>query len=247
MSSVGSRRGAPYAGQTTQRRPYNALQEQRPYNALKEQEAARSLRQREGWSPLERAADAWRGFQEGPDIPRPSTAQSFIPVVGPAWQAAADLQDGSYGSAAFNGAMAVAEMLPVGVAVKGVNAARRGVGVLKRGAVTADAARKQLRRWGVARSGEEIHHTIPLNGLGRNVKDPRNHFALLKVLPEENHWRLTRSWHGKPPYDPVRRIWYGTTDWMKAGPVGLGSYGADSFENITRREPVPPRDPKSPR
>ena len=32
-------------------------------------------------------------------------AQSFIPVVGPAWEAAGDLQDGDYGGAAFNTAL----------------------------------------------------------------------------------------------------------------------------------------------
>ena len=243
MSSDGSRRSATYQAPVTQRRPSNLLHDQRPYNAL--QEKAAGGWEPEGWRPLEIAGQVWRDFQEGPDI-RPSAAQSFIPVVGPAWEAAADFQDGKYGSAAFNLAMAVAEALPVGVAIKGVNAARKGVGVLKKGAVTADAARKQLRRWGIAKPGEEIHHTIPLNGLGRNVEDPRNHFALLKILPQEQHWRLTRTWHGKPPYDPVRRIWYGTTDWMKAGPVGLGGYVADSVENLTRREPPPRQNPKRP-
>ena len=35
-------------------------------------------------------------------IARPSLAQSFIPVVGPAWEAVADYQDGNYAGAVFN-------------------------------------------------------------------------------------------------------------------------------------------------
>jgi hypothetical protein len=192
-------------------------------------------------SPIDLAKDALHDFQDGQDIPRPTTLQSFIPVVGPAWEAAADLQDGNYGGAAFNGAMAVADALPFGVAAKGVRAATKGVGILKKGSVTADAARKVLRRLGVAKPGQEIHHTLPLDGLGRNVRDPRNHYAFLKVLPIEQHRRLTGSWAGKPMYDPIRRAWYGTTDWMKAVPTGLVGYAADSVENLVR--PNPPTKP----
>lgn len=188
--------------------------------------------------PLELARDAWRNFQDGPDIPRPTTVQSFIPVIGPAWEAAADLQDGDYAGAAFNGAMAVADALPIGVAAKGVKAASKGIGVLKTGSVTANAASKTLRRRGLAGAGQEIHHTIPLKGTGRTVQDPRNHYALLKVMPKEQHRRLTGSWAGKPRYDPVRRVWYGTTDWMKAVPAGLAGYGADSVQNVSVR-PAP--------
>jgi hypothetical protein len=185
-------------------------------------------------SPVEMAQEALKDFQNGPKIQRPNLAQSFIPVVGPAWEAAADLQDGNYAGAAFNGAMAVADALPVGVAVKGIRAARKGVGVLKEGSLTANAAASRLRDWGIAKKGEQIHHTIPLNGISRKEQNWRNHYALLKVLPEETHQRLTRSWNGKPRFDPIRRVWYGTTDWQKAVPVGLGGYAADALENVTR-------------
>ncbi|UTP38328.1 hypothetical protein M9M90_14020 [Phenylobacterium sp. LH3H17] len=211
-----------------------------------DQEMARIRAQRQAEdrglrSPLGLAKEAFYDFQNGPDIQRPTTAQSFIPIVGPAWEAAADLQDGNYAGAAFNGAMAVADALPVGVVAKGVRAASKGVGVLKTNSVTADASRKVLRRVGMAKPGQEIHHTIPLKGLGRNTQDPRNHYALLKVLPREQHRRLTGSWGGKPRYDPIRRVWYGTTDWTKAVPAGLAAYAADSVENLSRPGPPPKR------
>jgi len=217
-----------------------------PAGDLYDQDMARVRAQREAEdggirSPLRLVAGAFRDFQDGPDIQRPTTAQSFIPIVGPAWEAVADLQDGNYAGAAFNGAVAVADALPVGVVVKGARMASKGAGIWKTGSVTADASRKVLRSRGVAKPGEEIHHTIPLQGLGRNVQDPRNHYALLKVLPKEQHRRLTGSWGGKPRYDPIRRIWYGTTDWMKAVPTGLAGYAADSRENFMRPNSPPKR------
>lgn len=192
-------------------------------------------------SPVDMAVKAFRDFQDGPDIPRPNLAQSFIPVVGPAWEAAGDLQDGDYAGAAFNGAMAVADALPVGAVVKGANAARKGIGILNKGSVSADAARKQIRGAGLAGKGEEIHHTIALKGKSRTAQDPRNHYALLKVLPKEQHRRLTGSWNGKPRYDPIRRIWYGTTDWQKSVPTALAGWAVDAWENFTQPPPKPRR------
>lgn len=86
-------------------------------------------------------------------IARPSLAQSFIPVVGPAWEAVADYQDGNYAGAVFNGAMAVADVLPIGIAAKGVRAASKGIKVLKEGSVSANAAAKQIRAKGLAGKG----------------------------------------------------------------------------------------------
>ena len=188
-------------------------------------------------SPLDMAGEAFEDFQNGPDIPRPNLAQSFIPVIGPAWEAVGDLQDGNYGAAAFNGGMAVLDALPVGVAVKGGRALAKGIGVLKSGSVTSGASIKAMRKAGFAKSGEEVHHTLPLNGVGRSVQDPRNHFAFLKALPKATHRRLHGKWAGEPRYDPIRRVWYGTTDWMKAVPAGVAGYTVDSIENLSRPKP----------
>jgi hypothetical protein len=100
--------------------------------------------------------------------------------------------------------MAIADALPVGVVVKGVNAARKGVTVLKKGSVTANAAAKQLKARGRVKPGHKVHHTVALNGKSRTAQDPRNHYALLKVLPKEQHRRLTGSWNGKPRYDLIQ-------------------------------------------
>lgn len=200
---------------------------------MAEARAKRKAEERVLRSPAELLED----FQNGPKIQRPNLAQSFIPVVGSAWEAAADLQEGDYAGAAFNGAMAVADLLPVGVVAKGVKAASKGVTVLKKGSVSANAAAKQLRARGVVKPGYEVHHTVPLKGKSRTAQDPRNHYALLKVMPKEQHRRLTGSWNGKPQYDPIRRIWYGTTDWQKAVPTAAAAEAADAWENLSNQPP----------
>lgn len=194
-------------------------------------------------SPYDLARESLEDFQKGPKIQRPNLAQSFIPVVGPAWEAAADLQEGDYAGAAFNAAVAVADVLPVGVAVKGARAASRGIGVLKGGSVSANAAAKQMKARGMVPPVHEVHHSIALNGTSRTAQDARNHYALLKVMPKAQHRRLTGRWDGKPRYDPVRRVWYGTTDWQKAVPTGLTARAADTWENVTQ----PFQRPKKPR
>lgn len=103
-------------------------------------------------SPVDVVQDALHDFQDGPKMQRPNLAQSFIPVVGPAWEAAADLQDGNYGGAAFNTAMAVGDALPVGAIFKGARAATKGIGVLTNGSVSAGAAATKIRKAG--RGGE---------------------------------------------------------------------------------------------
>ncbi len=178
-------------------------------------------------SPLTEVGDAFHRFQSGPRLPRPDLVESMTPVVGPAWEAVDDLQDGNYLGAALNGGAAVLDALPVGVAFKGLRAASKGIGVFKEGSLTANAARKAIRRAGMAGPGQEIHHSIALSGTARNAQDFRNHFAFLKTLPTEQHRRLTGSWMGKPRYDPIRRVWYGTTDWMKAIPAGIAGYAAE--------------------
>jgi len=181
------------------------------------------------------AREALEKFQDGPDLPRPNAAQTLIPIIGPAWQAAGDLQDGNYGAAAFNGLMAVGSVLPAAPAVRGLYMLSKGVPVLKGGSVTADAARKALKAKGLTGPGKEVHHTVALRGNSRNAQDPRNHYALLKVMPQDQHRRLTGSWGGEPSYGPIGRVWHGTNDWQKAVPAGLASYGADQLENKVQR------------
>ncbi|MFM8376625.1 MAG: hypothetical protein ACKN9P_11330 [Phenylobacterium sp.] len=199
----------------------------------------RQLREAEdfGLAPFQDLVQAHpRILEEMPRLSRPNALESFIPVIGPAWEAATDLQDGDIKGAALNAAFAVFDTLPAGAAIKGARAAGKGIGVLKKGSVTAGASAKMIRKAGLSGPGMEIHHSIPLEGIGRSVQDWRNHYAFLKVLPKEVHRRLHGSWGGKPRYDPLRRIWYGTTDWQKSVPTATASMTADGIETARAAE-----------
>ncbi len=150
--------------------------------------------------------------------PPPPGIQEFIPVVGPALDAVDDARNGRPLSAVGDVASAI---LDLGLADTGLDIAKAGAkGVLNNvGRRTAEAARKQLRRRGVAGVGQEINHSFQLNGMSRTVENWRNHPAFLKVLPTASHRRLTGSWDGKPKYDPVRGLWVNTPTWMKTVPA----------------------------
>lgn len=178
-------------------------------------------------------AQALRDFQEGADIPRPNLVTQQIPVVGSAWQALGDLQDGNYGSAAFNAGMAIAEATPVGAAVRGAKTLKLG-GELLQVAPKATSVVKRMRAEGLTGPGLEVHHAIPIRGKPRNLPDMRNHPLLLKPLPTAVHRRVHGSWKGEPRFDSAQRIWYGTTATMKTVPLGLLGYTASTVENTQR-------------
>jgi len=165
----------------------------------------------------------------------------YFPVTGPLMNAGDDARAGHPVQAAMDVAEAIAD---VGISATGLGVAKAiEKGVAKNvGRMTAEAARKQLRRRGVAGAGEEIHHSIPLNGIKRTAENWRNHPAFLKVLPQAQHRRLTGSWRGAPRYDPVRRLWIGTPDWMKTVPGYVATH-VDNFTDFVGSVPPPASSP----
>lgn len=149
----------------------------------------------------------------------------FFPVLGPMFDVVDDVRSERPWSATGDGLMALADIGMVVTGIGAVSAMEKGV-ANNVGRRTAEAARKQLRRRGVAAPGQEIHHSAPVNGRSRTVENWRNHPAFLKVLEIEKHRRQTGSWQGLPKYDPLRRTWIGTPTWMKTVPVWLGAHAA---------------------
>ena len=195
--------------------------------------AERSARE-QGGSLLEAVIKPISDLQNRPKIARPSVAQTFIPVVGPAWEAAADFQDRDYVGVVLNAGSAAMDLTGGGAMVfKGGRALSKGVKFLNEGSRTADSSRKVLRRRGLAKKGQEIHHTLPLNGLSRNAPDYRNHYMFLKIMPEEQHRRLRGRWGEKPKYGPAGQIWYGTNAWQKGLPAMSGGHAVSSVESAT--------------
>lgn len=152
-------------------------------------------------------------FPRIPKISRPNLAASFIPVVGPAWEAAADIQDGKYWSAAFNAAMAVADATPIGVVGKGVHAVR----ALDK-AKTAVEAMKKARGWtastakgaGIFQGGMESARDMSLYMRKAGLAKPGVAKAGAKQpekLEEVHHWielngasRKEGNWRNHPAF-----------------------------------------------
>lgn len=190
----------------------------------------------------------WEGaaeLQRAPKIQRPNMAESFVPVVGPVWDALADLQDGNYAGAAFNTGMAALDVLPLGAAVKGARAAKKGLPLISPGGIAYRKAREKLADAGRLKPRQHVHHTFYLKGASRDEKNWKNQFPFLNPLDDvEIHKRIhgrSRT-SGKPRFGPFQRYWYGTPAWMKEVPAGLAGYIADAWENLTdpfSSKPVP--------
>lgn len=182
-----------------------------------------------------------------PSIPEPG-AWAYVPVVGPAWETARDLQQGDYAGAAFNGAMLAAEFSPLAAArramklVDAVNGMRRGAFLARAGTQTA-----RIRKIEDVGKGFEVHHTIPMEGWGPIPKASReaeglwrNHPANLKVMDKTKHRRLTGKWTDPGTgevlerFDPVRRVWHGTNALQKSGAAATAATGADAVQNLLR-------------
>jgi hypothetical protein len=176
-------------------------------------------------------AGRFHDFQAGPKIARPNLAEEFIPVVGPAWDAVADLQDGHYGSAAFNTVMAIGDLLPIGYGAKAGRGAWKLFRKMGTFAPKAAAIQRKMHKIGLAMPTEDVHHVFELNGLGRYVPSWKNSPIFLKVLPREVHQRLHHRVRDLPKFGLLPQVWHGTTDWMKAGAAGVASYTADELEN----------------
>lgn len=184
-----------------------------------------------------------------PDIPKPPLGVQFTPVVGPLWQGAEYLQDGKYLGAGLNGGLAALDGLSGGAAGAGLRTALKVGEKLAGKTLTARHAQIAARKAAeVTGRGWEAHHTIPLDGVARNVIDWRNHPAFMKVLPTATHRRLHGSYQGKPRLGPLAGAWYGRTNWMKAGAAEVGARAADAGEHIANslETSQPPRKPMGP-
>lgn len=169
----------------------------------------------------------------------PGPVESLAPIWGSGREALADFYDGDYVGAVGNGLLAITDIVPGVAGVKlGAKVVRQGGqaliagkslkranteawrGVVKspKQSTTWDAVRKDMTKSGVKESGEHGHHSlIPQGGWGARVPNVIKNQPILniKVLSPENHARIHGAYKGKAQFDPVRRVWYGTTDTAK--------------------------------
>jgi hypothetical protein len=199
-----------------------------------------------------RALEQSRAAMADWKISRPSTAASLIPVIGPAWEAAADIQDGDYGSAAFNGAMAVADAFPIGQLMKLRHLAKL-LSAANKGKPLSSRNFRQMRelyaKAGLIKPGQQLHHTAPLRAWKILPKADRktlglirNSPALLKVMDPAAH----KFAHGKKQgLDRARQVWHGSNALEKSVVGATVGKAADAGEAWTER-PRPILDPKRP-
>jgi hypothetical protein len=143
----------------------------------------------------------------------------YLPVTGPAIDAYEAAREGDVGGAALNAGLAVADVALLSTGVGAAGAFARGT-ARNAGRMTANAVRAQMRRRGVTKAGQELHHSIELNGIPRNVENWRNHPAFMKPLAKASHRRLHGRWGDLPEYNSVQKLWVGTPTWMKTVPTG---------------------------
>ena len=163
-------------------------------------------------------------------------ALKYFPVIGPILDSVEDFGTGHPWLGVGDGVSAVVDAGLVATGVGVGEAFAKGV-ANNSGKQSARAVARQLRRKGVAGRGQEIHHSIELNGIKRNVENWRNHPAFLKVLSKADHRRIRGSWGGLPRFDPITRTWVGTPDWMKTTSAWLTDQAGKAVGQISLAAP----------
>jgi hypothetical protein len=186
-------------------------------------------------SPIQAVSEAFHEFQKGPAIPRPNLAESFIPVIGPGWEAVADLQQGNYGGAALNGALAASDLFLAGSIAKGI--AKGGIYVAGKASRSATPyawhlMRKELRDNGFIKAGDEGHHwLIPQNQWGKDIPDwIKNQAWNIKSLDRVTHARLRNRIGDLPKFGPFDQLHYGTPTWAKIGAGSATGHAVSAVE-----------------
>jgi hypothetical protein len=162
-------------------------------------------------------------------VSHPNLFWSMVPVIGSAWEAIANFQEGDFGWAAFNAAMAVSDAF----LVKGI-AVGIGRGGLKMSSHSWTSMREWMRETGHIKklpNGKfEIgHHSlIPQGGWGKYVPDfIKNQPWNIKSLNAEIHKLV----HGKkvPGMNELEKFWYGTPDWFKGAILSVPGHPAEKI------------------
>jgi hypothetical protein len=164
--------------------------------------------------------------RSGESVGAPGFAESLIPIWGSGRTAINDLQEGNYGWAAFNAAVAVSDVFLVGVAAKGV-----AKGAFKLGSHTWNATRKWYGQTRGLESGTPVHHWLVERGgaVGRHVPDAiKNQPWNLMPMRSQAFHNQVHGW-GPDALNSAGRLWYGTPGWAKAGAFSATSRGVETL------------------
>lgn len=169
------------------------------------------------------AGHAIERFQNGPPMPHPNLLESAIPVVGPAWDFAADIQQKHYGHAAFDAAVGLLDASVVKAAAKGVSRALAEEAFYRPKEISKDPHnwKDHVRPWmedkGYLQKGQHGHHwLVPQNGWGKAVPNKiKNQPWNIKPMPDAATHMKIHGLFGHPKSNPLQRYWHGTPGWSK--------------------------------
>lgn len=179
----------------------------------------------------DRQFGAAEGDAQLPDVGHPGMLESMIPVWGSGREALADLHDGNYAGAAFNGAMAasdvfLAKALVAGLAKGGLKLG--GTHVWRNAPKEAESARQWLGTRGFLKPNQPGHHWF-LEQKGSAPDWLRNQPPFIRGMEDAvQHGRV----HGPytvdgvklPQFNAAQRYWYGTPDWWKAANISAPAH-----------------------
>lgn len=160
---------------------------------------------------------------EIPDVGHPGRLESLIPVWGSGREALADLHDGNYAGAAFNGAMAVSDVVLAKALIGGLAKGGLKLGgsyVWRNAPWEEESARQWLGRKGFLKPNQPGHHWL-FEQKGSVPNAVRNQPPFVHGMQDAvDHGRI----HGPytvdgvtlPRYNAVQRYVRGTPDWSKA-------------------------------
>lgn len=165
---------------------------------------------------------------ERQSVGHPGFAESLIPVWGSGREAVADFQEGDYGGAALNGALAASDLFLAGSIGKGL--AKGGLYMIK-GPIGKSVAgqewkavRADMGKRGLLEKYQHGHHAFIPRKATSVPAAVRNHPLNIKGMPtevrgttgySEIHGRIHGPYAGKPRFSAFERYWYGTPDWSK--------------------------------
>jgi RHS repeat-associated protein len=156
-------------------------------------------------------------------VGQPGFAESLIPIWGSGRAAIDDFQNGRYGWAAFNTALAVSDVFLVKAIATGI--AKGGAKMLTKSYSYWSSARRFYGKKGFAQAGQQLHHWA----WARNGASKGEGFAwwaknqMWNLMPMESQAFHTAV-HGLGPnaFNGLERLYYGTPLWFKAGLLGTG-------------------------
>ena len=178
-----------------------------------------------------------RNPNSGFKVEAPGFGESLIPIWGSGKQAIHDYQNGDYGWAAFNAALAISDVFLVKSIITGI--AKGGVKMLLKNPRTWRESRRLYGQSGFAMPRQQLHHWL----LRRNGQTAgtgalwwaKNQMWNLMPMKSQAFHTAVHGW-GPNAYNALERVWFGTPTWFKAGTFSGFGKSVNAYGNDDEQE-----------